>query len=904
MTTRLKSACKAGILVAACVSLAICSSCSDEDMMNSSGQSDKLSFGVSISDKWETAPGTRSTAGETPERSAFKFDGSDLWLIATSEEGMDSTLFTKPGKAQTRAAAVTTESFNSFGVYAYVYEGDDWASGQNVKPYFTAEKVTKSNGNLWTTSPTRFWPGEQYRMQFFACAPYDITQNVTVNDNTPKFDYTVPKDVKDQKDLIVATADVRGNHNSSVELKFKHILTAVKVKAAEGVSGTITKVALTGIKNTGNYTFGGTEWSNLDGSASFVQEFNPGKELDGSEETFVVDGDNTFMMIPQTLGENAALQITFSDGTVLTGSLFGKTDWEMRHTVIYKISRTGEEYILEVTDPSSLSYTSSQICTVNFSIKSYKTNAQGNNEAVAWTAKYYDEQKGEWITFSEKASNYSAVKEYTTDTYKNYYTSSLFPWFAIKYISGQGGATNVSQPIRLQNRNRTYEWDNKPEYEIDMNGKWREDPNYFGSSDSPYDLSTYDFYADQQSQTVNTANCYVVRHPGIYKFPLIYGNTIKNGQENQEAYVKNVLEKTFIEDGQTVELIWQDEQGLIKEVDLSSDTKIIAGQTVKYIVFKTADKDHIKQGNAVIAVKDSKGKVMWSWHIWVTNNSGIENFTTIENYQGNYYDLADLNLGLCDGIHFKWPARSATIRIEQAESGKYHDFTIRQEPMNWMFDFNYTFYQWGRKDPIIGYTSSPTDIVVYEEVKPHYNIDNRPYTSLNTSTDGTMSAVISNPQAFCTNWQPQGSYWNTKKTVFDPCPVGMRVPDKNTFTGLTYDGKTNNAFNTNNESYKDDRNGKVNTASMYYGQTKNEEHGWWFYCRKMSGISQWDESASTFFLYVFGGRNPDSGKFTLIYAYYLMNDYNSCCIQLEYNTVTINSSRLKYGGTVRPVKDN
>ena len=53
---------------------------------------------------------------------------------------------------------------------------------------------------------------------------------------------------------------------------------------------------------------------------------------------------------------------------------------------------------------------------------------------------------------------------------------------------------------------------------------------YLGSSGAPHDLS-YDYNGQ-----MNTANCYVVTHPGYYKFPLVYGNAIKNGDTNASAY--------------------------------------------------------------------------------------------------------------------------------------------------------------------------------------------------------------------------------------------------------------------------------------------------------------------------------------------------------------------------------
>lgn len=53
-----------------------------------------------------------------------------------------------------------------------------------------------------------------------------------------------------------------------------------------------------------------------------------------------------------------------------------------------------------------------------------------------------------------------------------------------------------------------------------------------GNSTTPYDLSRDDGTANAgtSSGTCRTANCYVVSAPGVYKFPVVYGNAINNPQ--------------------------------------------------------------------------------------------------------------------------------------------------------------------------------------------------------------------------------------------------------------------------------------------------------------------------------------------------------------------------------------
>lgn len=870
MTTRLKSACKAGILVAACVSLAICSSCSDEEVMNGSGQSDKLSFGVSLSDKWETASKTRSTAGETPERSTFKFDGSDLWLIATSGESMDSTLFTKPEKTQTRAAAVTTGSFyDSFGVYAYVYEGDDWTSGQNVKPYFTAEKVTQSGGGLWTTSPTRFWPGEQYRMHFFACAPHDITQKVTVNDNTPELAYTVPDDVKDQKDLIVATADVQGNYNSSVPLKFKHILTAVKVKAAEGVSGTITKVALTGIKNTGNYTFGETEWSGVDGSVSFVQEFDPGKELDGSGETFVVDDDNTFMMIPQVLADEARIEVVYKDAQTstertLTASIAGH-EWPFATTVIYKISTTSIEPVLEVTPPLDIHYTGDQ---KSYTVTSYVTRGNGQRP-VGWTTEFVE---------GDEESGYTVIKKpdwLTTFTTEDNEGSTT----AKSYWANASMQTGVIQDNRhtLVLRNTA-----------SISG-----PN-------PYNLSN----ATGASEVERTANCYVINAPGTYSLPLVYGNAIDKEKNptspyhNTSAYISKgsgskVLRTFFNHAGEaitdpyiyknnncmpaSVKLIWQDAENLVSDIKFSSD---------EHSLVFTVNQATIAEGNAVVAVCDASDKVMWSWHIWVTDYKLGDDLKTVTN--SGIHTMLPYNLGWCNGTIKTFAERSVKVRFTQNETGKQRVITVTQAYGEETIRGTQPFYQWGRKDPML-----PWDGTSGTANKTWYDASGTSSTSLSTaswSSKEVITAGILNPGTYCTNNRMDNTYYNlwaadnnsnsgtlatSTKTVYDPCPVGYKVPLLDAF----------------------------GTFESYIGEYDEDEKGLYFTCAE-----------GKVFFPLTGYRNQSSGQVyfnsTGTHGYYWSavpnNAYQGLQFQIQYTgyvkvkTITYRS----WGSAVRPVQEN
>ena len=64
------------------------------------------------------------------------------------------------------------------------------------------------------------------------------------------------------------------------------------------------------------------------------------------------------------------------------------------------------------------------------------------------------------------------------------------------------------------------------------------------------------------------------------------------------------------------ELLWEDATNLISNIFLTGNGE--------YINFEI-NKENIRQGNAVIAICNDEGTVMWSWHIWITPIVPAEN---------------------------------------------------------------------------------------------------------------------------------------------------------------------------------------------------------------------------------------------------------------------------------------
>ncbi|MBP3663380.1 MAG: fimbrillin family protein [Bacteroidales bacterium] len=204
-----------------------------------------------------------------------------------------------------------------------------------------------------------------------------------------------------------------------------------------------------------------------------------------------------------------------------------------------------------------------------------------------------------------------------------------------------------------------------------------------------------------------TANCYLIQGAGDYKFRSVIGNT--------DATVGNV---------KSVEVLWEsfgtDEMPNVGDLIASADYKD------GYIRFSTPET--FRDGNAVIAVKNSKGTILWSWHIWCAEEGWKEQV-----YYNDAGTMMDRNLG----------ATSATPGDVGALG---------------------LLYQWGRKDPFLGRSSISE------------NVEAVSAGTWSTASDGYLADMELNPTTFYLNLFG-GTSWNNIKTFHDPCPAGWRVPN-------------------------------------------------------------------------------------------------------------------------------
>ena len=202
----------------------------------------------------------------------------------------------------------------------------------------------------------------------------------------------------------------------------------------------------------------------------------------------------------------------------------------------------------------------------------------------------------------------------------------------------------------------------------------------------------------------------------------------------------------------SAKLLWQDTDELVEQVALvNGRVQVKMGRS---------------RGNAVIAVYDKANpnaedaKVLWSWHLWCTPVPQIIEYTA-SRYTGNEYKVMDRNLGATTST----PALGTTQGLR---------------------------YQFGRKDPFSGsLTYDGVKTILYDvrssasEVESTNDESVTVAKSINTPNIlrlrggmGISWCETSDMKYLWGNTETDNYYYpsSTIKTIYDPCPVGYKVP--------------------------------------------------------------------------------------------------------------------------------
>ena len=237
-------------------------------------------------------------------------------------------------------------------------------------------------------------------------------------------------------------------------------------------------------------------------------------------------------------------------------------------------------------------------------------------------------------------------------------------------------------------------------------------------------------------------------------------------------------------------LLWQDIKGMISDISVTNTNGAPSNPTVPMVTFKV-NGDAINQANAVIAIKDENGAIVWSWHIWIMERQKLKVFDIGQS------EMFGMSVGFCEGDYIPQPERNVKVRFTQNGSGLRRTLTLSQLPDKGPFYSN-LFYQWGRKDPFYPKENSPGSTSYIKKVFSGNGTEVYFERVLfgSSPVNNTFGQMIRNPMTiFCATYYntsstyqrallnlwdrgclERGEVRKTEKTVYDPCPPGFCVP--------------------------------------------------------------------------------------------------------------------------------
>ena len=599
-------------------------------------------------------------------------------------------------------------------------------------------------------------------------------------DGTPRFAYTVAADVDEQVDLGGIAVTTPGNFHRTVPLRFDHILSGVRFLVDDShMASCLKQVRVKGVHGSAIYRYSTEPYDFTDPDDPSNPNINPDNRPDkpgqtpggqepqkgvwtmtdtpdctytlheddffgsarepllsewsqegGDEYWCVTDPDRMFMLMPQVLPDNATIEATFVDDgetIIMEGRIGGKDEdgtqreWLQGHIYTYVITTYDVEYVLKLVkkggaypyaggfdDKTVVSYARyydksgnlRKIVPVEWKPIFYDKNG---NEVTApnWVTVTYDREPGREKDYRPQNVAHGAFTFKNADEFARLHEDSVCCGHV--QVMPQGALLNTPAFNTLRNA----PFVGTEADPVNLAGIWNNDP----------------------SATISTANCYMINGPGYYNIPLVYGNAIKNGVVNPicwhstdapikygspsfQNHLGNAIDNAYIKNcGATIHdaaIMSTFNQHAVQLVHLSDDYLTI------YV-----DPQFIDQGSTVVVIRDTNGDIMWSWHLWLTDNNPYKkNIRTVHTNKSERFDFMTVNLGWHTRDGYGYTAERAVYwkPAQQRRKSKYQNPEHEEDAGLYITKNRYRItqdkyyrtdtgfapnYNWGRKDPLM-----------------------------------------------------------------------------------------------------------------------------------------------------------------------------------------------------------
>lgn len=253
------------------------------------------------------------------------------------------------------------------------------------------------------------------------------------------------------------------------------------------------------------------------------------------------------------------------------------------------------------------------------------------------------------------------------------------------------------------------------------------------------------------------ANCYILNPPTsgtktfeipIKRIDVFWGN---NGYED-------VADNTLgVSNPWTADILWSE----YANTDTAKLTTVSGtGNAAGFQVTVPAG----ASGNAIVAVRNASGTILWSWHLWITDYDPDaklkEGFTVMDRNLGALTEAYDDNGGI-GRLYYQYGRKDPFRYTKSLKKDNLYPTTSAVETVS------------GQKGTDMAFAVNNPTVFITKKAGSTYKEDGW-WTVGNDYNPYPVDTLV---------WQdPNIKYGQGKKSLFDPSPAGWKVPEGSVFT--------------------------------------------------------------------------------------------------------------------------
>lgn len=287
------------------------------------------------------------------------------------------------------------------------------------------------------------------------------------------------------------------------------------------------------------------------------------------------------------------------------------------------------------------------------------------------------------------------------------------------------------------------------------------------------------------------SNCYII-NPTIGKETIVQIPIERRINDFWENYATPSTTKITDQTKETdliANMVWRD-----FDVDMSYTCEVVCDDDNEMAV-RIVIPAEVQMGNTLFSVSDCSGNVLWSWHLWLTDYNPDAIADANRNAIVADTDMAYTLDGYSGSVHrYRDDDDEGDRKDDNLWSGIYSDKFIMDRNIGRcpITSNGLLYYQFGRKDPFpysgAVYASNATSMPAAEVENGDFaDAVSRPDTyfySNDTPYNWCCESVVDQLDIIWYDKKVTNENYATRKSIFDPSPLGWRIPKEETWSNI------------------------------------------------------------------------------------------------------------------------